>query len=75
MEEALKDMPVETFKVPPGITLMKIDLQTGEPPHEGSQEIVLEAFFNPTQADENLGQTTPGPPSKTGLPDAPIDSH
>lgn len=75
MEQALRDMPVESFKVPPGITLMKIDLQTGEPPHEGSQEIVLEAFFNPTQAAESLGQTTPGPPANTGLPDAPVDSH
>jgi penicillin-binding protein 1A len=74
MEEALKDMPVESFKVPSGITLMKIDLQTGEPPHEGTQEIVLEAFIDP-QAMQSLGEISPGPRVDTGLPDAPVDSH
>jgi penicillin-binding protein 1A len=74
MEGALKDMPVESFKVPPGITLMKIDLQTGEPPHEGTQEIVLEAFIDP-QAMESLGEISSGPPVDAGLPEAPVDSH
>jgi penicillin-binding protein 1A len=74
MEQALKNMPVESFKVPPGITLMKIDLQTGEPPHEGSQQTVLEAFIDP-QAGQSLGRISPGLPADAGLPDVPVDSH
>ena len=38
MESALREMPCEKFKVPEGITFVKVDLETGLPPtgeHKG----------------------------------------
>ncbi|MFB3883686.1 MAG: penicillin-binding protein 1A [Thermodesulfobacteriota bacterium] len=45
MGQALRNTPVETFKVPPGITMIKVNIETGLPVNEDSQDTVLEAFI------------------------------
>jgi len=74
MERALAGTPAEPFKVPPGIVLKKIDLETGEPAREDSKETILEAFLDgdapaeqPRQGDsvESVG---PGLPRQDPLP-------
>jgi len=74
MERALASTPAEPFKVPPGIVLKKIDLETGEPAREDSKETILEAFLDgdapaeqPRQGDsvESVG---PGLPRQDPLP-------
>ena len=44
MESALREGPSERFDVPEGITLMKVDLETGLPPTGDTKEVILEAF-------------------------------
>ena len=48
MHQALRGTPVESFKVPPGITLVRVNLETGLPDDSGSQETVMEAFLDGT---------------------------
>ena len=48
MDQALKNTPVEIFKPPDGITLMKVDIETGLPSEEGSKETLMEAFVDGT---------------------------
>ncbi len=48
MNQALKGTPVETFKVPPGVTLVRVNLETGLPDTTGSQDTVVEAFLDGT---------------------------
>jgi penicillin-binding protein 1A len=57
MESALRDTPAEKFKVPPGITLVKVDLETGLPATGDGKESIWEAF-----SDGNF----PFPAEKTG---------
>jgi penicillin-binding protein 1A len=44
MESALRDTPAEKFKVPQGITLVKVDLETGLPATGDGKETIWEAF-------------------------------
>jgi membrane carboxypeptidase/penicillin-binding protein len=48
MDQALRDTPVEIFKPPDGITLMKVDIETGLPNEGGSMETIMEAFVDGT---------------------------
>jgi penicillin-binding protein 1A len=45
MEQALRNTPVQTFKAPPGITMVKVDINTGLPVKEDSQETIIETFI------------------------------
>jgi penicillin-binding protein 1A len=44
MDQALRNTPVETFKVPSGITMVKVNIETGLPINEDSQDAIIEAF-------------------------------
>jgi len=44
MESALRDTPAEKFKIPQGITLVKVDLETGLPVTGDGKETIWEAF-------------------------------
>jgi membrane carboxypeptidase/penicillin-binding protein len=46
MGQALKDTSIDNFKVPEGITLMKVNIETGLPSNESSPETILEAFVD-----------------------------
>jgi membrane carboxypeptidase/penicillin-binding protein len=48
MDSALKNTPTEEFKVPSGITLVKVNIDTGLPSDGDSPETVLEAFIEGT---------------------------
>ena len=67
MDQALKNTPVEIFKPPDGITLMKVDIETGLPSEEGSKETLMEAFVDGTLPGregvekENPSGGTPNP--------------
>ena len=64
MESALREMPGEKFRVPEGITFVKVDLETGLPPTGDTKEVILEAF-----ADGNVpAPIDKGGPKKEGAP-------
>jgi penicillin-binding protein 1A len=46
MGQALKDTSIDNFKVPEGITLMKVNIETGLPSNENSPDTILEAFVD-----------------------------
>jgi penicillin-binding protein 1A len=48
MDQALRDAPIESFKPPDGITLMKVDIETGLPSEGESKETLMEAFVDGT---------------------------
>jgi len=62
MEKALQEIPTESFKPPEGIVFVKVDLDTGLPPREGSQTIILEAFMDGAVPEEKEGQEREGTP-------------
>ena len=71
MERALAGTPAEPFKVPPGIVLKKVDLETGEPAREGSKETILEAFLDgdaPAEQPRQGESVGPGLPRQDPLP-------
>jgi penicillin-binding protein 1A len=58
-ERALVDKPQVPFRVPPGVSLVWIDHQTGLRAQPGQEDVILEAFLPGTEP--SLGQTTTGP--------------
>ena len=46
MQTALQEAPAEPFQIPEGITLVKVDLETGLPPAGDSRQTILEAFVD-----------------------------
>jgi len=48
MDQALRDAPIEPFKVPEKIILMRVNLETGKPADGSSPETILEAFVEGT---------------------------
>jgi len=48
MDQALRNTPVEKFKVPSGVTLVKVNIETGLPVNEDSPETIVEAFIEGT---------------------------
>jgi penicillin-binding protein 1A len=71
MDQALRDTPIEIFKPPDGITLMKVDIETGLPSEGGSKETLLEAFVDGTlPVREGVEKENPsgGAPIRGGFP-------
>ena len=54
MTEALEGKAAVPFRVPPGIRLVRMDLETGLPARPGARDVILEAF---------LPNTAPGDPA------------
>ncbi len=46
MDQALKNIPLETLKPPKGITLIKVNIETGLPSDKDSPETILEGFVD-----------------------------
>ena len=63
MAQALRNTPVEPFKVPPGVTLVRVDLETGLPSNGASHETIMEAFVDGTLPGERTPQDTETPSS------------
>jgi penicillin-binding protein 1A len=55
MDQALRNTPIETFKVPSGITMVKVNIETGLPTNEDSQESIIEAFIEGTVPEVKEG--------------------
>ncbi len=53
MAEALQGVPVEPFRTPAGIRLVRINPQTGLPARPGERDAILEAFKPGTEARED----------------------
>ncbi len=49
MKEAVKDLPVEDFDVPPGVSFVSIHPQTGKPTAPNASYSIKEAFVDGTQ--------------------------
>jgi len=79
MKEALKDKPATPFRVPPGVSLVRVEHDTGRPAQPGDRHVILEAFKTGTspetqvtimgQSDEldDTGVTLPNQPAAGGL--------
>src|SRR5260221_3913624 len=51
MMAALADKPGVPFRVPPGIRLVRVNLDTGQRAQAGDQRVILEAFKPGTEPD------------------------
>lgn len=49
MAEALKDKPAAPFRVPPGLTMVRVNHETGARAQAGDKKVLLEAFKAGTQ--------------------------
>jgi penicillin-binding protein 1A len=56
MDQALKNTPVETLHPPEGITLIKVNIQTGLPSDGDSPETIMEAFIDKSIPWEKEGR-------------------
>jgi penicillin-binding protein 1A len=65
MNSALRNTPAEEFKVPPGITMVKVNIATGLPSDGSPEETILEAFIEGTAPAEKGEQETKEPSSDT----------
>jgi membrane carboxypeptidase/penicillin-binding protein len=75
MGQALKNTPIETLKPPKGITLIKVNMETGLPSDKDSPETIMEAFIDSSIPWEKEGREKENPSS--GAPvrgRAPVDS-
>ena len=66
MSQALKDTSIEGFKVPEGITLVKVNIETGLRSDGGPQETVMEAFVEGSAPAEKEDHEKEG--SSSGAP-------
>jgi membrane carboxypeptidase/penicillin-binding protein len=78
MSQALKNTPIETPKPPPGITLIRVNIETGLPTNTDSPETIAEAFIdgsipreNGDREKENPSSGDPAPERSPGGPPAP----
>jgi membrane carboxypeptidase/penicillin-binding protein len=72
----LKDTSIEDFKVPEGITLVKVNIETGLRSNGSSQETITEAFVEGSAPAEKEDHEKEG--SSSGAPArgrSPTDPH
>ncbi len=55
MKQALADKPAQSFRVPPGIKLIRINPKTGLRAQPGDERVILEAFKPGTQPSDSYG--------------------
>ena len=78
MSQALKNTPVETPKPPPGITFIRVNIDTGLPAGPDSPETITEAFIDssiPREDEDHEKEPAPsgtqGPEKSPGGPRTP----
>ena len=60
MKEALKNKPATPFRVPPGVSLVRVDHDSGRPAQPGDRYVILEGFKTGTSPETQvtiLGQS------------------
>ena len=78
MRDALKNKPATPFRVPPGISLVRVDHESGRPAEAGDSHVILEAFKTGTSPstqvtitgqseEDDTGVTLPNQPAAGGL--------
>jgi len=67
MDQALKNTPIETLKPPKGITLIKVNIETGLPSDKDSPETIMEAFIESSIPWEKEGREKENPSSGAPL--------
>jgi penicillin-binding protein 1A len=67
MDQALKNTPIETLKPPKGITLIKVNIETGLPSDKDSPETIMEAFIENSIPWEKEGREKENPSSGAPL--------
>jgi len=74
MKEALKDRPATPFRVPPGVSLVRVEHDSGRPAQPGDRRVILEAFKTGTSPESQvtiLGQSEEDPEAGLTLPNQP----
>jgi penicillin-binding protein 1A len=75
MDQALRNTPVQTAKPPKGITLVRVNLETGLPSNGDSPDTIMEAFIDssiPWQKEgAEEGSSVPGTSTPGRSPDNP----
>jgi penicillin-binding protein 1A len=61
MDQALRNIPIEAFKPPQGIALIKVNIETGQPSDGSSQETIIEAFIERSIPREKDGRENEEP--------------
>jgi penicillin-binding protein 1A len=69
MDQALRNTPVDTLKPPPGITFIKVNIETGLPTNTDSPETITEAFIDDSVPRENETGVREGSSSETPVPE------
>jgi penicillin-binding protein 1A len=69
MDRALRNTPVDTLKPPPGITFIKVNIETGLPTNTDSPETITEAFIDDSVPRENETGVREGSSSETPVPE------
>jgi len=69
MSQALRNAPIETPKPPPGIALIKVNIETGLPTSTDSPETITEAFIDSSVPRENGDREEERAPSGTPVPE------
>jgi penicillin-binding protein 1A len=72
MDRALRGTPVEQFKPPEGVSLIRVDIDTGLPADGGSGKTVWEAFVDGTQPFDRTGREKNGASPENPLKPRPI---
>jgi penicillin-binding protein 1A len=67
MRQVLKDRPPENFAVPPGISFVRIDAETGTLPTMRTRETLMEVFIEGTQPTGEALPAQPQLPEEGGL--------
>ena len=69
MEEALKDVPDEPFRIPQGIKLVRINHKTGKPALPSDTEVIFEALKPGFDFDKNRQRVIGGNEPAEGIPE------
>jgi penicillin-binding protein 1A len=72
MDQVLKNVPIEIFNPPTGITLIKVNVETGLPSDGDPPETIMEAFIDssvPLEKENSEKEgVSPGTPVRGGNP-------
>jgi penicillin-binding protein 1A len=74
MDKALRNTPVETPNPPQGITLIKVNLETGLPSNGDSPDTIVEAFIDSSVPWKKEGPEEEPSPSGTPVPGTSPDN-
>jgi penicillin-binding protein 1A len=70
MREALKGQPRVPFRTPPGVSIVRVDAQTGLLPGPATEQVIAEAFLPGTEPYQKSAGRLPAPGRDPALGDA-----